>query len=395
MKQQFNRYIVLLLAVILLPLAASAQGTGSVSAPVYHPEIEQDMGVAVNALRAMYGIAPIELISSAEGQLPSGFYANRDCMMNMNANSVIRDGGHLKHDDYGICAQSGSQSNWYLGPEVLGYVGSSAAVGTTVLGLGSSNAHRPYLLSDADQMIIYTACYTSPGSVGEHTISMIAFGKSDGSQLTLNYSETAVRLAGFPTELRDRNYHGCNNGSSTPTPPANSVSTPASVPASGGSSTPIGPTVAAGEPSYNPAVPQLWYRFQVGRLYSAYFNRYPDTQGWVYWNNQFKNGMGLGEMSDYFSTSQEFRTTYGAKLTNSQFIGLVYNNVLGRASDESGKNYWLSQMSNGMTRGELMIYFAESSEFIIKAGPTVTGTCWDGTPKTSYACASLSVPGLS
>ena len=43
-----------------------------------------------------------------------------------------------------------------------------------------------------------------------------------------------------------------------------------------------GVTPASNEPILDPATPQTWYRFQVARLYSAYFDRAPDDGGWAY-----------------------------------------------------------------------------------------------------------------
>ena len=144
---------------------------------------------------------------------------------------------------------------------------------------------------------------------------------------------------------------------------------------------------------YNASVPQLWYRFQVARLYSAYFERYPDPSGWSYWNGKHRfEYVTLGDMSNYFTQSDEFISTYGSSLSNNAFITLVYNNVLDRTPDQAGLDYWNYQMSRGMTRGELMIYFGESAEFTVKAGPEITGSCWNGNVVASYSCAAANAP---
>lgn len=41
----------------------------------------------------------------------------------------------------------------------------------------------------------------------------------------------------------------------------------------------------------------------------------------------------------------------------------VYRNVLGRAPEAGGYDYWVDQLGRGMIRGELMIYFSDSDEF--------------------------------
>ena len=64
-----------------------------------------------------------------------------------------------------------------------------------------------------------------------------------------------------------------------------------------------------------------------------------------------------------FFNSPEFTNTYGA-LTNDQYINLVYQNVLGRAPDPDGYNFYLTHLNNGtLTKGQMMIGFSESAEF--------------------------------
>lgn len=99
----------------------------------------------------------------------------------------------------------------------------------------------------------------------------------------------------------------------------------------------------------------------VSRLYQAYFLRIPDTSGLNYWIDKKLNGMTLNEISDSFAEVQEFSDRYGS-LDDSGFVNLVYDNVLSRSPDDEGLAYWKSQMSDGMTRGEVMTGFSESAE---------------------------------
>ena len=55
-------------------------------------------------------------------------------------------------------------------------------------------------------------------------------------------------------------------------------------------------------------------------------------------------------------------------LSNGQFVQQVYGNVLDRAPDAAGLAYWTDRLSRGMTRGQLMIGFSESPEFIARVG---------------------------
>jgi hypothetical protein len=109
----------------------------------------------------------------------------------------------------------------------------------------------------------------------------------------------------------------------------------------------------------------------VTRLYSAYFLRSPDNSGIKYWVNRSRNGTRLTAISSTFAASSEFQRRYGA-LSNADFVKLVYQNVLGRQPDSGGLDYWTRQMKNGKTRGQLMVGFSESSEYIRKQAPSVT-----------------------
>ena len=99
------------------------------------------------------------------------------------------------------------------------------------------------------------------------------------------------------------------------------------------------------------------------RLYLSYFNRFPDYDGLRNNVAARQNGAALPTMAQQFSESPEFLNTYGT-ISNGAFVNLCYQNVLGRAPDQSGYDYWLGQLnSNAMTRGQVMLGFSESSEF--------------------------------
>jgi uncharacterized protein YkwD len=104
---------------------------------------------------------------------------------------------------------------------------------------------------------------------------------------------------------------------------------------------------------------------QVRRLYLAFFEREPDSAGSTFWVTKIMEGFPLGQISAEFIKSAEFRTTYG-HLTDGQFITMVYKNVLGRAPDASGYDYWVQRMAQGMGRGSVMVNFSESAEFRTK-----------------------------
>ncbi len=99
------------------------------------------------------------------------------------------------------------------------------------------------------------------------------------------------------------------------------------------------------------------------RLYQAYFGRLPDAQGLRYWMGVRQGGYPMDSVSDQFTLSKEFINTYG-DTSDTEFITLVYANVLGRTPDADGYAYWRSLLESGqISRGQLMIYFSESKEY--------------------------------
>ena len=100
------------------------------------------------------------------------------------------------------------------------------------------------------------------------------------------------------------------------------------------------------------------------RLYNASFKRLPDPDGLAYWIDNFSSGRNsIRVVASSFLASNEFKQRYGENVTDSTFVNTLYKNVLGRAADTSGLNYWLGQLSSGAeTRYEALLGFAESTE---------------------------------
>lgn len=102
----------------------------------------------------------------------------------------------------------------------------------------------------------------------------------------------------------------------------------------------------------------------VYRLYSAYFLRDPDTQGWEYWQSVYlDSNADLETISWSFAASQEFQTRYGS-LNNRAFVKLVYRNVLQREPELEGLNHWTGALDAGYGRGAVMLAFSESREYV-------------------------------
>lgn len=97
------------------------------------------------------------------------------------------------------------------------------------------------------------------------------------------------------------------------------------------------------------------------RLYYATFLRHPDAAGLEYWI-QYRHRVGmLSRVASNFAASTEFTNRYG-NLNDRAFVDQIYRNVLGRAPDSSGLDYWVRQMQRGRTRGQVLTGFSESPE---------------------------------
>lgn len=98
------------------------------------------------------------------------------------------------------------------------------------------------------------------------------------------------------------------------------------------------------------------------RLYQAAFNRAPDQGGVGFWMSVMDKGLSLSAVAAEFVASPEFKSMYGANTSNAAFVDLLYNNVLHRAGDKGGVEFWNNALANGFSREELLIQFSESPE---------------------------------
>ena len=74
-------------------------------------------------------------------------------------------------------------------------------------------------------------------------------------------------------------------------------------------------------------------------------------------------GISLNAVAQGFVNSAEFKTVYGASPTNAQIDTRFYDNVLGRAADSGGYNYWLGILDSGQASvAGVLAAFSESSE---------------------------------
>ena len=53
-------------------------------------------------------------------------------------------------------------------------------------------------------------------------------------------------------------------------------------------------------------------------------------------------------MASSFLASAEFKERYGEDVSNESYVNTLYINVLGRDYDQTGYDYWLSNLNNGV-----------------------------------------------
>jgi Ca2+-binding RTX toxin-like protein len=102
---------------------------------------------------------------------------------------------------------------------------------------------------------------------------------------------------------------------------------------------------------------------QAFRLFQAAFDRAPDKAGEGYWMKALDQGMTLIDVANGFVHSAEFKTLYGDNPTNADIVGKFYANVLHRAPDQAGADYWTKLLDQHvLTTADVLMSFSESSE---------------------------------
>ncbi|WP_198384183.1 DUF4214 domain-containing protein [Roseomonas sp. KE2513] len=97
------------------------------------------------------------------------------------------------------------------------------------------------------------------------------------------------------------------------------------------------------------------------RLYTAAFARAPDQPGLDYWTKELNAGATPLEVARNFTLSNEFKSLY-AGANNAAIVDKLYQNVLGRAGEASGKSYWTAELDRGTPLANVLIGFADSEE---------------------------------
>ena len=112
----------------------------------------------------------------------------------------------------------------------------------------------------------------------------------------------------------------------------------------------------SGEPSDSNAV-----RDFENRLYTLVLGREAEEKGLESWTNALISKQSNGVDAGYgFVFSDECKQK---NLSNDDFVEILYNTFMNRASDEGGKTAWVSQLNAGVEREKVFEGFIYSAEF--------------------------------
>lgn len=82
----------------------------------------------------------------------------------------------------------------------------------------------------------------------------------------------------------------------------------------------------------------------VYRLYQAGLNREPDAGGVGFWIAMADQGVSMEAIAQSFIDSPEFRAAYGSNLSHRDLVTKIYENVLHRAPDQGGLDFYVGML---------------------------------------------------
>ncbi len=99
----------------------------------------------------------------------------------------------------------------------------------------------------------------------------------------------------------------------------------------------------------------------VSRCYKLVLGRTADINGLNDWTHRLLSGQeGAGKVAYGFFSSDEFTNK---KLSNSDYVKLLYQVLMDRTYDQAGLNNWVGELASGASRYHVFLGFANSTEF--------------------------------
>ncbi len=102
----------------------------------------------------------------------------------------------------------------------------------------------------------------------------------------------------------------------------------------------------------------------IALLYEAGLGRQYDDAGLNYWIDYYEFAP-INNIAYNFLVSDEFTFEFGPaySISTENFVYAMYDNVLGRAPDPGGFNFWADALDDGFyNREEVLISFSQSPE---------------------------------
>ena len=110
---------------------------------------------------------------------------------------------------------------------------------------------------------------------------------------------------------------------------------------------------------------------EITALYEICFDELPDHDALRFWESKVEawgdNEAAFHKVAQSFLTSDKFSDIH-QKLTNDDFIDLVYWNGLERKASATAHDYWLNKLDSGVDRSVLLVGIAVSPEMAILIG---------------------------
>ncbi|SKA87576.1 Beta-N-acetylglucosaminidase [Clostridium sp. USBA 49] len=98
----------------------------------------------------------------------------------------------------------------------------------------------------------------------------------------------------------------------------------------------------------------------ITRLYRTMLNREPDLDGLKFWSYRLETKDSASDIVKSFFESEEFRNR---KLTDEEYVSMLYKSILGRNYDKEGLAAWIKNLNSGYSRLRVLTEFLNSPEF--------------------------------
>ena len=110
----------------------------------------------------------------------------------------------------------------------------------------------------------------------------------------------------------------------------------------------------------SPTLVDIALRPWISALYADVLGRAPDAAGLQFWLDQLGSGQSLRSVANGFLSSQEYCT---------RVITDLYQQLLSRAPDASGLAFWVSSMQGGTSFQQIVLGFCDSAEYLSNNPP--------------------------